>query len=49
MSKVTVSRPDPDKWRRLEREIEAVMPIVEAAEIRARAFLADRSEEAVDR
>lgn len=49
MSKVTVSKPDPDKWRRLEKEIEAVMPIVEAADIRARSFLTDRSQEVVDR
>lgn len=38
-SKTTFSRPAPDKWRRLERQIEAVWPIVEAADARARAFL----------
>ena len=42
-SKVTVSRPSPDKWRRLEREIEIVMPTVAQADERARRFLADRS------
>jgi hypothetical protein len=42
-SKVTVSRPSPDKWRRLEREIEAMMPIVAEADARARAFAAERS------
>lgn len=43
LSKVTVSRPSPDKWRRLEREIETVMPIVAEADERARRFLAERS------
>jgi len=38
-SKTTYSRPSPDKWRRLEAQIEAVWPIVEAADSRARAFL----------
>jgi hypothetical protein len=38
-SKMTLSRPGPDKWRRLEREVEAVFPIVQPAEARARAFL----------
>lgn len=43
LSKVTVSRPSPDKWRRLEREIESVMPIVKEADERARQFLTERS------
>lgn len=42
LSKVTVSRPSPDKWRRLEREIGAVMPIVIDQDERARAFIASR-------
>jgi hypothetical protein len=36
---MTVSRPDPDKWRRLEPLIDPVLPIVEAADARAREFL----------
>jgi hypothetical protein len=39
LSKTTVSKPNPDKWRRLERQIEEVMPIVADADERARAFL----------
>lgn len=39
-SKTTYSRPSPGKWRRLEAQIEGVMPIVEAADTCARAFLA---------
>lgn len=39
LSKTTVSQPRPDKWRRLEREIEAVIPIAAAADERARAFV----------
>jgi hypothetical protein len=42
LSKVTVSQPSADKWKRLEREIEAVMPIVAEADESARAFLAER-------
>ncbi len=38
-SKTTVSPPRPDKWRRLEKAIEAVLPIVEPADSKARAFL----------
>lgn len=38
-SKTTYSRPAPDKWRRLEAQVESVWPIVEAADSRARAFL----------
>jgi hypothetical protein len=44
LSKVTVSPPDPQKWRRLESQIERVLPIVAQADERARAFVADRSE-----
>ncbi len=40
LSAFTVSRPDPDKWRRLESEIESVMPIVAEADSRAQAFVA---------
>lgn len=39
LSKTTVSEPRADKWRRLESEIEAVMPIIAAADGRARAFV----------
>jgi hypothetical protein len=42
LSKTTVSRPDPQKWRRMEKEIQSVMPIVERADARARAFLERR-------
>ena len=42
LSKTTVSRPDRQKWRRLENIIEAVWPIVERADERARQFLANR-------
>lgn len=42
LSKVTVSRPDPQKWRRLEPHIEAVMPIVAEADARARAFISEQ-------
>lgn len=41
-SKVTVSRPDPEKWRRLEPHIESVMPIVAEPDARARAFVSKR-------
>lgn len=40
LSKTTVSQPDPEKWQQLASVIEPVMPIVEAADARARAFLA---------
>ena len=43
LSKVTVSPPRSDKWRRLEPMIEAVMSIVAKADERARAFLAART------
>jgi len=39
LSKTTVSKPDPDKWRRIESAINAVWPIVEQADARAREFL----------
>jgi hypothetical protein len=42
LSKTTVSKPDRQKWRRMEREIQSVMPIVERADSRARAFLERR-------
>jgi sulfotransferase family protein len=38
----TLSAPRPDKWRALEGTIEAVLPIVEAGDARARAFLGSR-------
>jgi hypothetical protein len=40
LSKSTVSHPHPEKWRRLEREIEEVLPIVADADNRARDFVA---------
>lgn len=40
MSKTTVSRPQYDKWRRLEKVIESVEPITGPAAERASAFLA---------
>jgi hypothetical protein len=43
LSVTTVSAPRPDKWRALEGAIEAVRPIVEPADSRARAFLKDRA------
>lgn len=42
LSKTTVSPPREDKWRRLEAVIEAVHPIVEDAERKARAFVRER-------
>ncbi|MFL6733683.1 MAG: sulfotransferase family protein [Sphingomicrobium sp.] len=42
-SKTTVSMPSADKWRRYEREIEALWPIVAEADSRARAFAESRS------
>lgn len=38
-SKTTVSQPEPDKWRRFEAEIEAVLPIVADADARAKTFI----------
>ena len=37
LSRYTVSPPDPDKWRRREAEIEAVLPSIEPLAARARA------------
>lgn len=42
LSKTTVSKPDRQKWRRLEQVIQSVWPIVEEADARARRFLAER-------
>lgn len=39
LSKTTVSPPNPEKWRRLEKAIESVIPIVAEADARAREFL----------
>lgn len=39
LSKTTVSKPQPDKWRRIEPTIDAIWPIVEKADERARDFL----------
>jgi hypothetical protein len=47
LSKVTVSQPRPDKWRRLASQIEAVMPIVAGADERAKRFVARFSSGAV--
>ncbi len=46
LSKTTVSRPGSDKWKRFGNAIERVMPIVEEADARARAFLASLRKEA---
>ncbi|MEO7365574.1 MAG: sulfotransferase, partial [Sphingomicrobium sp.] len=43
LSKTTVSRPDRQKWRQLEDVIQAIMPIVEKADARARQFIATRA------
>ena len=42
LSKTTVSRPDRQKWRRMEQVIQSVWPIVEKTDTRARQFLAER-------
>jgi hypothetical protein len=39
LSKVTVSPPREDKWRRLQKQIDEVMPIVATADDRARQFI----------
>lgn len=39
LSKTTVSRPNADKWRKIGPLIEGVLPIVEKADRRARAFV----------
>lgn len=46
LSKTTVSPPRPDKWRRLEAAIDAVQPIVSAADTLAREFVARAGAEA---
>jgi hypothetical protein len=43
LSKTTVSKPDRQKWRRMEQAIQAVWPIVEKSDAKARKFLAERS------
>ena len=43
LSKTTVSKPAPDKWRRIEPVLKAIWPIVEQADARARAFIEERS------
>ena len=43
VSKTTVSKPAPDKWRRWQAEIEAVLPIVADADARARRFAEERA------
>ena len=40
LSRYTRSRPDPEKWRNREGEIEAVMPLIQAIDAKARNFLA---------
>ena len=47
-SKTTVSRPGPDKWRRFGDAIEAVLPIVEEADARARSFIASLDKETAE-
>jgi hypothetical protein len=42
LSKTTVSRPNPDKWRRIEPIITAIWPIVAKADARAKLFLQQR-------
>ena len=42
LSKTTVSRPDREKWRKMEQVIMSVWPIVEGADIRAREFVKSR-------
>ena len=42
LSKTTLSRPQPEKWRRIEPVIQAVWPIVERADRRAREFVERR-------
>lgn len=39
LSRHTVSRPNADKWRAIEEVIEAIWPVVEEADVRARAFV----------
>lgn len=42
LSKTTLSRPQPDKWRRIEPIIQSIWPIVQHADARARAFIEQR-------
>lgn len=42
LSKTTVSAPEPQKWRRVAQVVESVWPILEKADLRARAFLESR-------
>jgi hypothetical protein len=49
LSKTTVSTPDRDKWRRIAPVIEAIWPIVERADARARSFLEERGARVVAR
>lgn len=42
LSKTTVSDPRPDKWKRIGPAIEAVWPIIQQADERARAFVGER-------
>lgn len=46
LSKTTVSRPRPDKWRRLEAAIDSVYPIVSTADCLAHEFLTEANCEA---
>jgi hypothetical protein len=39
LSKTTVSQPKPDKWRTIEAVIKGLMPLVEKADSKARAFI----------
>lgn len=43
LSKTTVSQPGKDKWRRFEKEITSVFPVVAEADARARSFVDARS------
>jgi hypothetical protein len=46
LSRYTVSQPGPDKWRQIEDVIESMMPIVAAADAKAREFIASMRGEA---
>jgi hypothetical protein len=43
LSRYTVSRPNPDKWRSIQTQIDSVFPIVEQVDARARRFTTSRS------
>ncbi|HET9866019.1 MAG TPA: sulfotransferase, partial [Nitrospira sp.] len=49
LSKTTVSRPDAEKWRRIEPIVQAIWPIVGAADRRARDFLNELGASASDK